>query len=300
MSSELKNIRLLTKIAQGAFGEIYEGYDKDNRSHLAVKLEKKTKYLHLKQEFLIYRKLAGPNTPYVCEYGQMKLKDDVVNCMTMELLGLSLEKLFVRQGKKFSVKTIMLIGKACLSRIEELQHKHFIHRDIKPDNFVTDLTRNKLYLIDYGLTKYFRNPVTLTHISYKTDKNLVGTARYASLNTHRGIEQGRRDDLESLGYMLIYFSRGRLPWQGLKAETKAEKYAKIHKLKETVSIFELCDTLPNELYLYMVHVRGLGFDELPDYPYLHSIFENGLRSRGLVDDGQWDWLCVDDEDMSGG
>lgn len=179
--------------------------------------------------------------------------------MTMELLGVSLEKLYNNLNRAFSLKIIFMLGKSCLSRIEFLHHRHFVHRDIKPDNFVTDKTMNKIYLIDYGLSKEYRNPGTLAHRPLKADKNLAGTARYASLNNHLGYEQSRRDDLESLGFMLVYFMKGRLPWQGLKAENKFEKYVKIKKVKEETSIYKLCEDLPNEIYLYMIHVRNLQY-----------------------------------------
>lgn len=290
MSAELTNIKLLGKISQGAFGEIYECVDVITGNRLAIKIEKKACVLQLKHEFAVYKKLAGANTPKIYEYGKIEFNASYSNCMTMELLGVSLEKLYNNLNRAFSLKTIFMLGKSCLSRIEFLHHRHFVHRDIKPDNFVTDKTMNKIYLIDYGLSKEYRNPATLAHRPLKADKNLTGTARYASLNTHLGYEQSRRDDLESLGFMLVYFMKGRLPWQGLKAENKFEKYAKIKKVKEETSIYKLCEDLPNEIYLYMIHVRNLQYEESPDYGYLESLFENGLRARGIEDDGVFDWM----------
>lgn len=289
MSSELKNIRILSKIAQGAFGEIYECVDTGSNTKLAIKIERKPCLLQLKHEYMVYKRLERPGTPQVYEYGKIEFENSYVNCMTMELLGLSLEKLFTKLNRKFSLKTVLMIGKSALLRIQVMHHKHLIHRDIKPDNFITDKKLSKIYLIDYGLSKEYRNPKTLIHRPIKLDKNLTGTARYASLNTHNGIEQSRRDDLESLGFMLVYFLKGRLPWQGLKAETKGEKYAKIKAVKNETSIFELCEDLPNEIYLFLIHVRNLSYDECPDYAYLESILESGLRSRGYEDDGIFDW-----------
>ncbi|KAI4292863.1 casein kinase 1 [Pancytospora philotis] len=289
------NVRLVKKIAHGAFGEIYEGIDEATHSRLAVKVEKGGNMFQLKHEYLIYKKLLGAHTPQVYEFGSMLLDEKRVNFMTMELLGLSLEKQFLRMKKSFSPKTVFMLGKACLTRIEALHHKHYIHRDIKPDNFVTDTSGKRIYLIDYGLSKLYRDPKTLRHIEYKTGKNLTGTARYASLNTHQGIEQARRDDLEGLGFMMVYFLKGRLPWQGLKAETKAEKYAKIREVKEQTPLFELCKGVPNEIYLFLLHIRNLGFEESPDYAYLETILEGGIRAKGLMDDGVYDWLIEDRE-----
>lgn len=293
MSAELTNIKLISKIAHGAFGEIYECVDTTTNTKLAIKIEKRTGIFQLKHEYLVYRRLESATTPQVYEYGKMEHDGSYANCMTMELLGPSLEKLFAKQQRRFSLKTVLMIGKECLLRIEAMHHKHMIHRDIKPDNFVTDRRLKKIYLIDYGLSKEFRNPKTLIHRPIRTDKNLTGTARYASLNTHQGVEQSRRDDLESLGFCIIYFLKGRLPWQGLKAETKGEKYAKIKRVKEETSIFQLCEDLPNEIYLFLIHVRNLQYDESPDYAYLESLLNNCMRSRGLDDDCCYDWFSND-------
>lgn len=292
MSLELSNIRLLTKIAHGAFGEIYECIDTSTGNRLAIKIEKQSSVLQLRHEFSIYKKIVGQNTPKVFEYGKIEFENQFLNCMTMELLGKSLEKIYSSLNNTFSIKTIFMIGKACLNRIEYLHHRHYVHRDIKPENFVLDKTSRKIYLIDYGLAKEYRSPTTLLHRPFKGDKSLTGTARYAALNTHLGYEQSRRDDLESLGFMLIYFFKGRLPWQGLKAETKAEKYNKIKEVKANTTMYDLCQGLPNEIYLYMVHVRNLLYDQIPDYAFLESLFENGLRYRGLEDDGIFDWMIT--------
>lgn len=292
MSTELTKIKILGKISQGAFGEIFECLDRTNGTKLALKIEKKSSVFQLKHEFSVYKKIAGINTPKVFEYGKIEFENSYLNCMTMELLGCSLEKLYNSLNRSFSLKTVFMIGKYCLNRIEYLHHRHYVHRDIKPDNFVIDKAMSKIYLIDYGLSKEYRNPNTLLHRPLKQDKNLTGTARYASLNTHLGFEQSRRDDLESLGFMLIYFMKGKLPWQGLKAENKFEKYALIKEVKQNTTIYSLCDGLPNEIYLYMIHVRNLQYEESPDYGYLESLFENGLRLRGMEDDGIFDWLIA--------
>lgn len=295
MSAELQNIKVLSKISQGAFGEIYEGIDKQTGTKLAIKIEKKTSVFQLKHEFSIYKKIEGINTPRVFQYGKMEIGESYLNCMTMELLGTSLEKIYISLNRTFSLKTVFMLGKRCLNRIEYLHHKNYIHRDIKPDNFMTDRGMSKIYLIDYGLSKEFRNPNTLLHRPFKKDKNLTGTARYASLNTHLGYEQSRRDDLESLGFMLIYFMKGNLPWQGLKAETRFEKYRKIKEVKEETTIYTLCEGLPNELYLYMIHTRNLEYEESPDYKYLESLFESALRTRGYEDDGIFDWMLMNNK-----
>lgn len=141
---------------------------------------------------------------------------------------------------------VMLLCQNKISRIEYIHSKNFIHRDIKPDNFLMGLAKkgNLVYIIDFGLAKKFRDPRTHQHIAYRENKNLTGTARYASINTHMGVEQSRRDDLESLGYVFMYFNRGSLPWQGLKAQTKRQKYERISEKKMATGVDELCKGFP--------------------------------------------------------
>lgn len=153
--------------------------------------------------------------------------------MVMDLLGPSLEDLFQTCKRQLDLKTVLMIGVQLIQRIEKCHESRIIHRDIKPDNFLiggTESTRDSVYVIDFGLAKCFQNS-NGEHIPYKDGKNLTGTARYASINTHKGIEQSRRDDLETIGHVLIYLVKGSLPWQGLPGRSKNEKYAAIKKKK---------------------------------------------------------------------
>ena len=179
-------------------------------------------------------------------------------------------------------------------RIEYVHNKNFIHRDIKPDNFLMGIGRhcNKLFLIDYGLAKKFRDNRTRQHIPYREDKNLTGTARYASINAHLGIEQSRRDDMESLGYVLMYFNRGSLPWQGLKAATKKQKYEKISEKKMSTPVEVLCKGFPAEFAMYLNYCRGLRFEEAPDYMYLRQLFRILFRTLNHQYDYTFDWTML--------
>ena len=215
------------------------------------------------------------------------------NVMIVDLLGPSIEDLFNYCGRKFGLKTVLMIADGCLSRIEYCHSKNFIHRDIKPDNFLIGLGKraNILHMIDFGLAKRFRDPKTHQHIPYREKKNLTGTARYASINTHIGIEQARRDDVESLGYLLVYFFKGSLPWQGLRANTKKAKYDKIMEKKMTTPIEALCEGMPKEFKDYFEYVRSLRFEDKPDYGYLKRLFKDLFVREGFQYDYNYDW-CV--------
>ena len=193
--------------------------------------------------------------------------------------------------RKFNLKTILMIADQMLLRIEYIHHKSFLHRDIKPDNFLIGLGRkaNLIHCIDFGLAKKYRDPKTHQHIPYRENKNLTGTARYASINTHLGIEQSRRDDLEALGYILMYFLRGSLPWQGLKAATKKQKYDMISEKKMSTPVEALCRSYPSEFGTYLNYCRSLKFADKPDYSYLRKMFKDLFFREGYADDHNFDW-----------
>lgn len=178
--------------------------------------------------------------------------------------------------------------------MEYIHSKNFIHRDIKPDNFLVGLGKKQwlIYVIDYGLAKRYKDPATKEHIKYRDNKNLTGTARYTSINTHLGVEQSRRDDLEGIGYTLMYFNRGTLPWQGLKAKTKREKYARIRDIKISTTVETLCKGFPEEFATYINYCRKLAFDEDPDYSYVRKLFKDLFVSKGFELDYMYDWVIL--------
>ena len=213
------------------------------------------------------------------------------NILVMELLGPTLEDLFKKCKRRFSLKAVLLIADQLIRRLEHFHSKHFVHRDIKPENFLlgTNKSVNTIYLIDFGLSKRFRDPVSGLHIPYREDKNFTGTARYASISTHAGIEQSRRDDLESLGYLFVYFLTGGLPWQNMPAATKKEKYEKIYAKKQAISAEKLCKDLPKEFGSYATYCRKLKFNERPDYTTLLRIFKELFFQRSFFYDQIFDW-----------
>ena len=292
------------KLGSGAFGEIYYGYKKgDNSTEVAIKLEvKPTKYPQIFYESQIYTILSENNTSIKVSSSEIADKQPIgipklywcgsqgnYNIMIVELLGSSLENLFNFSGRIFSLKTSVMIIKQMISRIEFIHNKGIIHRDIKPDNFLMGRGKNKsvLYIIDFGLSKkYFNNKM---HIHYRDMKNLTGTVRFASINTHLGIEQSRRDDLESIIYVFIYFLKGSLPWQGVKAKNLSEKYNKIMNLKVQTSINNLCKNLPVQINELLFYVRDLQFDQTPDYVHIFKILSNISEKYNIVFDDVYDW-----------
>ncbi|RDX68651.1 Casein kinase 1-like protein 6, partial [Mucuna pruriens] len=278
--------KLGRKIGSGSFGELYLGVNVQTGEEVAVKLEPvKTRHPQLHYESKLYMLLqGGTGIPHLKWFG---VEGDY-NVMVIDLLGPSLEDLFNYCNRKFTLKTVLMLADQLINRVEYMHSRGFLHRDIKPDNFLMGLGRkaNQVYAIDYGLAKKYRDLQTHRHIPYRENKNLTGTARYASVNTHLGIEQSRRDDLESLGYVLI------LPWQGLKAGTKKQKYDKISETKVSTPIEVLCKSYPSEFVSYFHYCRSLRFEDKPDYSYLKRLFRDLFIREGYQFDYIFDWTML--------
>ncbi|KAB5536100.1 casein kinase I isoform delta [Coniochaeta sp. 2T2.1] len=279
--------RVDRKIGAGGFGLVYSGTDLQSGEEVAIKLT----YVRddpeaLRGEKETYEALSGgTGIPHVRWFGQ----ECDFYALVHDVLGPSLEDLFNYRGRRFSLKTILLIADQAISRIEYIHSKGFLHRDIKPDNFLMGIgpQGNKLYTIDFGLAKEFSDA---TRCKNAVGLTLGGTRRYASIRNHNGREQSRGDDLESLGYVFVYFARGSLPWQGLKTTTDKERDERIKEGKESLTGEALCDgVLPRQFATYIDYTRSLGFDDKPDYLYLRGLFRRLFAAEGFKHDNVFDW-----------
>jgi serine/threonine protein kinase len=283
--------RATKRIGGGSFGEIYLGEHVVTHEEVAIKLESTSVHPpQLLNESKIYRIVAGGvGIPCLKWYAS----GDEHNVMVMELLGRSLESLFSELDRRFSLKTVLMLADQLLARIEYVHRRGVIHRDIKPDNFMIGRgpTANVIYAIDFGLAKRYRDPRTSMHIPYEDRRPLVGTARYTSINTHLGIEQSRRDDLEGIAYVLICLLKGTLPWVGLKGETREQKHQVIMEKKMETSVELLCKGLPEEFAHFLNDVRRLDFSDEPRYAIYREMFRNLFIREGFVYDAKFDWIA---------
>ncbi|XVE70624.1 hypothetical protein DITRI_Ditri10aG0086200 [Diplodiscus trichospermus] len=242
--------RLGRKIGSGSFGEIYLGTNIQTNEEVAIKLENvKTKHPQLLYESKLYRILqGGTGIPNVRWFG---VEGDY-NVLVMDLLGPSLEDLFNFCSRKLSLKSVLMLADQMINRVEFVHSKSFLHRDLKPDNFLMGLGRraNQVYIIDFGLAKKYRDSSTHQHIPYS------------------------------------------LPWQGLKAGTKKQKYEKISEKKVSTSIEALCRGYPTEFASYFHYCRSLRFDDKPDYAYLKRIFRDLFIREGFQFDYVFDWTIL--------
>ena len=207
------------------------------------------------------------------------------NVMLLDLLGKSLQELMVELGRPFSLKTVVMLGQQLLDRVERLHEKQFLHRDIKPENLLMGLGKNSnlLYMIDMGLAKkYMKDGKSIgnvgIHAPYKDEQCLRGTIKYLSINTHQGVEQSRRDDIETVGYVLVYLLKGMLPWQNVKFRDDKDKYRTIMERKMAITAEELCIGFPGEFAQFINYSRRLKYEEQPDYTYLRKLLDT-VRER---------------------
>lgn len=296
-----KRYKILEEIGSGSFGLVFRGYDEATTNSVAIKLEKidtngRRPRSQLKNEDRIYKRLrGGQGIPKTFFYGRHLIYMLQYDVLVTELLGKNLAHYFNICNRQFSIKTTLILADQIVSLIEYVHYKRIVHRDIKPENFVMGLENtpqeNRLYIIDFGLAKSYYDVSTNAHISIDGHQTvgLVGTARYASVNALQGMAPCRRDDLESCAYMLLYFLRGRLPWQDIPASTKQEKHMKICHVKKSLDSRQLCAGLPIAFKHFLDYCRRLNFKQTPDYCYLKGLFHEEFCRQAFENNFMYDW-----------
>uniref|UniRef100_A0A7S2JAM2 Casein kinase I n=1 Tax=Zooxanthella nutricula TaxID=1333877 RepID=A0A7S2JAM2_9DINO len=281
--------RLCRRIGAGSFGDIYTGVDLQTDDAVAIKLESVTaRNPQLQFEARAYEALAGgagiPRVRWCGVQGNH-------TALVLDLLGQSLEALFNLCNEHFSMKTVVLLAEQVLNLLEFVHSKEIVHRDVKPDNFLMGLGPNagQVYLIDFGLAKRYWDAQNDKHLQCREGKALTGTTRYASVNAHLGIEQSRRDDLESAGYMFMYFLRGGLPWQHLRGKNRQASLSAIAKSKMATTPEVLARNYPPQFREYLNYCRRLKFEERPEYEHLRQLFRDLCASEGFSKDLSFDW-----------
>ena len=286
-----KKYKPIKLIGSGTFSLVYEGLNIKDKTKVALKLEEKnSKISLLKSEAFNIFSLQGFGIIKFISFGHSK----DFNVLVEPLLGESLYSLFLRLKKNFTLKDICLISIQTLERIEHIHSKGYLHGDIKPENFLIGNNDQRIiYVIDFGLSKKYRSDRTGNHIQFCITKKMNGTARYASTNSLRGVEISRRDDLESLAYMIIYFIMKKLPWQGVRANTLQNRYKKIYYMKKKLINDDAFKLLPIEIQEFYKDIKKLKFEEKPNYDKLKEYFRILLRKNGIKEDGNFSWINKD-------
>lgn len=273
-----KEYKLINKLGQGSFGLVYSA--KSAKGWVAVKLEKRNcDEPLLETEAYIMDTLRDCRIPKVISYGY----SGNYNVLIMELLGSSLEDILkLLPEQKFSVKDVCKLGYQMIGILQEIHDKNYIHKDIKPSNFLLGLEGKNsfIYLADFGLASKYRDPETKVH--FKQNKNLTfeGTRTFASIHALKGESSSRRDDIESVWYTLLYLIKGFLPWENLIGYTSKETLEIIIEEKKSTTSAKLFNNLPPQFAECMRYIRSLTYEAEPDYLYLKSKLLEVLKESG--------------------
>lgn len=287
--SQIGPYKILTELGRGSFGIVYEVLNTNNNKKYAMKIEEpQIEITQLDNEYAVYNELEGiVGIPKIYFFGKyLKYKYIII-----QQLGPSLGTL-QNDRKKLTLKTCCMVMKRLINIIESIHQHNYIYRDMKPENIV--IYEHNIYLIDFGMCKKY--VVKDEHIPMKTNKVLTGTARYASINTHLGYEQSRRDDLEGIFYVVVYLAVGYLPWMGIPAPTRLEKYAKIGQKKKEIKPEILCEKINGAKFFVKIikYIKSLEFMDKPDYDYIRDQINKVMSHNTIVDDGMFDWIEKDE------
>lgn len=278
--------KIINKIGEGSFGTIFSGLNINSNESVAIKIDELTDRIVLKNEARIYNYLSGiSGIPKLYNFGNQ----GKYNYLIIELLGHSIEHYRVLCDGTFNLQTVLVLGLQMIKRIECVHNMGIIHRDVKPDNFLMGIEKNShtLYLIDFGLSKLFMNDNK--HIEECCDRKIIGTTLYASINIHNGLSPSRRDDLESIGYTLVYLLTGILPWSNITEETKELKNIKIGEIKKTYNFWNNKD-IPGEFIIFINYTRTLKYEETPDYLYLKNLLLILYKHHNFNADNNYMWM----------
>lgn len=280
------------QIGEGCFGQVFRGHDRGSGQQVAIKMEDRHSDAagSLKIERDVLLQMADPvlvqGFAELFHFGNIKSGTVLV----MELLGRSLADSVEAADGKLDTKSTVLVAEQVLCRIEYLHSKGVIHRDVKPENFMWGRDRkvHHLYLIDFGLVgRYWSKN---QHVPMRSHQGLVGTARYTSINVHKGFSQSRRDDCEAIAHMLAFCLRGRLPWSGLKVKDDRDRNKMIGEVKAATDIDELFEGFPSEFPSYLGYCRRLEYSARPDYEQMLYMFSKLRKRLGVVEDHHLSWL----------
>ncbi|KAI1292211.1 Casein kinase I isoform gamma-3 [Halotydeus destructor] len=294
-----EEFEILHRIDKGAFSKIYLGISKVTKKNVVLKLETtEQKYQLLKKEYDLLKEMNGKRgIPLIFEFCAAS-GDRKFNVMSMQLLGPNVEKLFKACKKKFTLKTTVQIAVQMFNLIEYIHSKRIIYCDVKPENFVIadpairanndGYAKNLLYVIDFGLSKKFVDQ-NGEHIKPQSGTSVFSAARYASINAHLHKTLSRRDDLEVLGYVWVYFLHGKLPWMNITSKDTPSKevWRIIGERKRSTPIEVLCNECPEEFASYLRYVRNMGFEDTPDYEYIRGLLTE-MYDRAMCDN-EYDW-----------
>ena len=282
-----KKYEVKKKCGRASTIDIYEGISKDNNQPIIIKIENRTqKKLYLEAEAYNLYSFKGFGIPELIKFG--KNKDNII--LIQSKLGPSLSELFTENNKQFSLNEICLIGIQCIERLKWIHSKNYIYRNIKPENFLIGVEDpHVIYLKNFYLCEKYKSSKTNQHAKFQYTKEIVGTQRYGSINALRGLRQGRKDDLESLCYMLIYFFLGKLPWQGIKVDNEALKHEKLLNEKKNFNI-ENYKQIPKDFCTLFKYVKNLKFEEEPKYSIMIRLLQNIRNENQCFSNTNFFWV----------